>query len=200
MFVVRGAKAAGNLVEETGSGLISTLSGRRKLGSKSSKKLPVVKLEIVSDTVWYVSFLSAIVVETGAVVRKPASHRPTPHTVLMIAVRSATFSSAGCPQSSSSLRYGRHIFIDFFSLRSSSERLRPKGRSELNAQTMKVCRLQGKLDFEVHWIAYQLQPLAPPEGVPKAVFMEQKFKGQAQYLIEKKQVGALLSRQLSTLR
>jgi hypothetical protein len=44
------------------------------------------------------------------------------------------------------------------------------------------------LEFEVHWIAYQLQPLAPPEGVPKAVFMEQKFKGQAQYLMEKKQV------------
>jgi len=51
--------------------------------------------------------------------------------------------------------------------------------------------LQGKLEFEVHWIAYQLQPLAPPEGVPKAVFMEQKFKGQAQYLMEKKQVRPL---------
>lgn len=48
--------------------------------------------------------------------------------------------------------------------------------------------LQGKLNFEIHWIAYQLQPLAPPEGVPKAVFMEQKFKGQAQYLMKKKQV------------
>lgn len=48
--------------------------------------------------------------------------------------------------------------------------------------------LQGKLNFEIHWVAYQLQPLAPPEGVPKAVFMEQKFKGQAQYLMKKKQV------------
>ena len=52
MTVARGAKAVGSLVEETGSGLLSTLSGRRRNGSKSSKKLPVVKLEIVSDTVW----------------------------------------------------------------------------------------------------------------------------------------------------
>lgn len=49
--------------------------------------------------------------------------------------------------------------------------------------------LQGKLDFELHWIAYQLQPLAPPEGVTKQAFMEQKFKGQAEYLMKKKQVG-----------
>ena len=55
----------------------------------------------------------------------------------------------------------------------------------------KRIHLQGKLEFEVHWMAYQLQPLAPPEGVPKAVFMEQKFKGQAQYLMEKKQARAL---------
>ncbi len=121
MFVVRGAKAAGNLVEETGSGLISTLSGRRKLGSKSSKKLPVVKLEIVSDTVWYVSSLSETVVETGAIARNAASHCPTPHTILMIAVRSAIFSSAGCPQSSSSSRSVQSIVLDFLSLRSSIE-------------------------------------------------------------------------------
>ena len=54
MFVLDGAKFAKNLVEDTGKGLISTLSfGRRdKSLHKTSKKLPVVKLEIVSDTVW----------------------------------------------------------------------------------------------------------------------------------------------------
>ena len=54
MFVLDGAKFAKNLVEDTGKGLISTLSfGRRdKSLHKTNKKLPVVKLEIVSDTVW----------------------------------------------------------------------------------------------------------------------------------------------------
>lgn len=59
MFVLDGAKYAKNLVEDTGKGLISTLSfGRRdKSLHKAHKKLPVVKLEIVSDTVWYASFM-----------------------------------------------------------------------------------------------------------------------------------------------
>ena len=54
MFVLDGAKFAKNLVEDTGKGLISSLSfGRRdKSLHRSNKKLPVVKLEIVSDTVW----------------------------------------------------------------------------------------------------------------------------------------------------
>jgi predicted DsbA family dithiol-disulfide isomerase len=119
MFVVRGAKAAGNLVEETGtaigSGLLSTFSGKRRSGKVSTKPLPVVRLEIVSDTV-------------------------CPFCYLLFSRLPAVFK-----------------------------------------------QFEGKLEFEVHWIAYQLQPLAPPEGVPKAVFMEQKFKGQAQYLMEKKQ-------------
>ena len=53
MFVLDGAKFAKNLVEDTGKGLISTLSfGRRDKSLHKNKKLPVVKLEIVSDTVW----------------------------------------------------------------------------------------------------------------------------------------------------
>lgn len=51
------------------------------------------------------------------------------------------------------------------------------------------CVAQGRLHFEVHWIAYQLQPLAPPEGVPKMEFLQQKFKGQAEYLMKKKGVS-----------
>ena len=49
---------------------------------------------------------------------------------------------------------------------------------------------QGKLEFEVHWVAYQLQPLAPPEGIPFLEYLEQKFKGQAAYLWQKKQASS----------
>ena len=48
--------------------------------------------------------------------------------------------------------------------------------------------MQGQLDFRVHWIAYQLQPFAPPEGMRKQEYLEMKFKDQAQYLIAQKQV------------
>lgn len=57
--------------------------------------------------------------------------------------------------------------------------------------SLEICPVQDQLDFQVHWIAYQLQPFAPPEGMRKQEYLELKFKDQADYLLQQKKVPPL---------